>query len=41
MCVCVCVLGWYRKVMVLLYYVLRYHYITALVLGVGVQTAYM
>lgn len=38
-CVCmyasVCVLGWYRKVMVLLHYVLRYHYIIALASGGG------
>lgn len=40
---CVCWAG--RKVMVLLNYVLRYHYIIELALGVGVgvgvQTAYM
>lgn len=44
LCVCVCVLGWYRKVVVLLHYVLRYHYIIALAwggVGVGVQAAYM
>lgn len=32
-CVCVCVLRQYRKVVVLLHYVLRYHYIIALAWG--------